>query len=91
MKVSQTPAFKRDFKRLKKKKFDMSKLLSVLELIQDRDKETLRTRYRDHALKGNWKGYRELHIEADWLLIYKIEEKIVTLVLTRTGSHDDLF
>ena len=47
-------------------------------------------RRRDHALTGNWNGYRELHIEADWLLIYRIEEDELELVLTRTGSHDDI-
>lgn len=91
MKISQTPAFKRDFKRLKKKNFDMNKLLSILKLIQAKEKETLYFRYKDHALKGNWKGYRELHIEPDCLLIYKVEEKVLTLVLSRTGSHNDLF
>lgn len=90
MKIKQTPAFNRDFKRLKKS-FEMTKLRSILELIQNREKELLRTKYRDHALKGNWKGYRELHIESNWSLIYNIEEDIVTLVLTRTGSHDELF
>ncbi len=51
----------------------------------------LKTFYKDHSLKGNWQGYRELHIEDDWLLIYKIEKESITLVLTRTGKHDDLF
>ena len=53
------------------------------------DADGLRRR-RDHALTGNWNGYRELHIEADWLLIYRIEEDELELVLTRTGSHDDI-
>lgn len=44
---------------------------------------------RDHPLKGEWKGFRDLHIEPDWLLIYRIEGE--ELQLARTGSHADLF
>ena len=51
----------------------------------------LRTRYRDHALKGEWNEYRELHVSGDWLLIYRINKDELRLVLTRTGSHDELF
>ncbi|WP_267472113.1 type II toxin-antitoxin system RelE/ParE family toxin [Schaalia turicensis] len=40
---------------------------------------------------GNWKGYREIHLEGDWLLIYRVKHSELLLVLTRTGSHDDLF
>ena len=53
--------------------------------------ELLKTKYKDHALSGNWQGYRELHIESDWLLIYKINKDVVILTLVRTGSHDQLF
>lgn len=55
------------------------------------NREELRTRYRDHALQGNWKGYREIRLEGDWLLIYRVKHSELLLVLTRTGSHDDLF
>jgi mRNA interferase YafQ len=47
--------------------------------------------YLDHQLIGNYKGYRECHITPDWLLIYKVEKDILTLSLTRTGTHNDLF
>ncbi len=46
---------------------------------------------KDHPLSGNYEGHRECHITPDWLLIYKIERKILTLLLTRTGTHSDLF
>ena len=46
---------------------------------------------KDHPLSGNYEGHRECHITPDWLLIYKIEHKILTLSLTRTGTHSDLF
>ncbi|MGX7182025.1 type II toxin-antitoxin system YafQ family toxin [Enterococcus pallens] len=41
-------------------------------------------------LKGNWKGFRECHVEADWLLIYRIHNDVCELVLVRTGNHDNL-
>ena len=46
---------------------------------------------RDHALSGNWNGYRECHILPDWLLIYKLEDNILILTLVRTGTHSNLF
>lgn len=55
------------------------------------DTKLLGTKYKDHPLVGNWRGYREIHIEGDWLLIYRIEKHELQLVLTRIGSHDDLF
>lgn len=45
--------------------------------------------HRDHRLVGNYSGRRECHIEADWLLIYKREEK--RLIFERTGTHSDLY
>ncbi|EOS8056838.1 type II toxin-antitoxin system YafQ family toxin, partial [Enterococcus hirae] len=50
----------------------------------------LRTKYKDHALQGNWKGFRELHVQSDWLLIYKIDGKKLILTLVRAGSHDKI-
>lgn len=47
--------------------------------------------YRDHALTGEWRNFRECHIDPDWLLIYEIQEDVLILTLTRTGSHADLF
>lgn len=52
--------------------------------------EPLPEKNRDHALSGNWAGYRECHITPDWLLIYEIIEDRLILALTRTGSHSDL-
>ena len=53
--------------------------------------ETLDEKYRDHALTGNFVGFRECHVKPDWLLIYLIEDDILTLTLVNTGSHSDLF
>ena len=52
---------------------------------------TLEAKYRDHNLTGNYKGTRECHIEPDWLLIYEIYNDILVLMLTRLGTHSELF
>ena len=51
----------------------------------------LSEKYRDHELSGNYSGCRECHIEPDWLLIYEIHNDKLILILTRTGTHSDLF
>ncbi len=79
--------FKRDVRRAGKRGKDLARLRVLLEsLIQQ---EPLSARYLDHPLRGIWKGYREAHIEADWLLIYRVAGSELHLV--RTGSHSDLF
>lgn len=60
--------FKKDIKRLQKRGKDMSKLKMVIEKLLEN--QELEPKYKDHALTGNWKGYRDCHIESDWLLIY---------------------
>lgn len=91
MKIKRTSIFKRDFKKLVKKHYDVTRFEKVAQDLFDYDIEALSRKYRDHALKGEWHGYRELHIQADWLLIYQLNNDELTLTLTRTGSHDDLF
>ncbi|MBO1305889.1 type II toxin-antitoxin system YafQ family toxin [Enterococcus sp. 669A] len=90
LRIRETPTFKRDFKRIKKKHYDMHKLKVAVSLIVAQEKETLIRKYKDHSLVGNWQGYRELHIQKDWLLIYRIDENELILTLTRTGSHDEI-
>ena len=53
--------------------------------------EPLPEKNKDHTLSGNWSGYRECHIQPDWLLVYCIENDILILTLSRTGTHSDLF
>jgi mRNA interferase YafQ len=53
------------------------------------DDAPLVARFRDHPLKGEWKGWRDLHIEPDWLLIYAADATSVRF--ERTGTHADLF
>lgn len=91
MRINYTPTFTRNYKALKKKHYDMRKLSRVIDLLINQDHEELVRKYKDHALKGNRKNDRELHIESDWLLVYRIEHDILELVLLATGSHDQVF
>ena len=79
--------FKRDVRRLGKRGRDLIKLRALLAKLIDR--EPLAARDRDHPLRGIWKGYREAHVEPDWILVYRIERDQLHLI--RTGSHTDLF
>lgn len=81
-------AFKKDFKRVQKRGYDMRLLAAVVETLADGG--VLDEKHRDHALTGDWSGYRECHIAPDWLLIYKINAGELILLLTRTGTHADL-
>ena len=87
--IERTPSFKRDWKRLKAKHADPHRLEHAIQAIIDNDVDSLR-RLRDHPLQGQWNGYRELHMLADWLFIYRIDQDTLTLTLTRTVSHDQL-
>lgn len=80
-------AFKRDVKRAEKRGKDMGKLRALLLLLIEG--APLPERYRDHPLKGEWAGWRDAHIEPDWLLIYRVAGD--ELNLARTGTHADLF
>jgi len=85
--IFQTSQFKKDFKRIKKRGKDLSRIKEVVSAIVNG--EALEERHRDHALSGNWSGSRDCHIEPDWILIYRVDEDY--LFLERTGSHSDLF
>jgi mRNA interferase YafQ len=79
--------FRRDVRRAAKRGKDLSKLRApILLLMAD---ARLPDRYEDHPLRGDWRGYRDAHIEPDWLLIYRMIGDELQLV--RTGSHADLF
>ncbi|MCU9995192.1 type II toxin-antitoxin system YafQ family toxin [Mobiluncus mulieris] len=84
-----TTKFKRDLKLMHKRGADVSLLASVLDRL--RRGETLEAKYRDHALTGNYLGFRECHIQPDWLLIYMVNKTELILTASRTGSHSDLF
>lgn len=79
--------FKRDIKLAEMRGKDFRKLrATILLLIEGKP---LPARMCDHGLSGGWKHHRDLHIEPDWLLIYKLDNGILHLV--RTGTHADLF
>lgn len=79
--------FKRDVKQSQKRGKDMDKLKTLLRVLIEGN--PLPASYFDHPLKGNWRGFRDAHIEPDWLLIYKIAGNVVRF--ERTGRHSDLF
>ncbi len=85
--IVYTSQFKRDYKRIKKQRKDLRKLEAVIERLITA--KPLASKYQDHPLTGQWHGYRDCHLEPDWLLIYKITTN--KLILARTGSHSELF
>lgn len=82
-----TTQFRRDYKLQNKRHKDLILLDTIIRKLVK--KEQLPPQQEDHPLHGNYKGYRECHIEADWLLIYKIEGDNIYFI--RTGTHSDLF
>jgi mRNA interferase YafQ len=85
--VIQSTKFKKDLERMKKRGKNRDELLVVLTLLQSG--KAIPLKYKDHALTGNWLGYRDVHVENDWLLIYEATDESV--FLARTGTHSDLF
>ncbi len=85
--IIRTSQFKKEFKLMLKRGKSPQKLEEVLEILLFQ--KNIPQRYYDHKLIGDYLGSRELHIEADWLLIYCINEH--ELILERTGTHSDLF
>lgn len=89
LKVKYSSRFKRGLRLAVKRGLDISLLEKIVEKLKDR--LPLEEKHKDHALTGKYKGYRECHIQPDWLLIYLIEDVILTLTLVDTGTHADLF
>ena len=87
--VKPTSQFKKDYKLAMKRGLDISLLEHIIAKLALG--ESLPEKNRDHALSGNWNGYRECHILPDWLLIYKLEDNVLILTLARTGTHSNLF
>lgn len=81
--------FKRDLKLAAKRGYNLDLLDEVVTQLAC--KETLPDKYRDHNLTGKYAGFRECHIQPDWLLIYRVDETEILLFLSRTGTHSDLF
>ena len=89
LRLKTTTKFNKDLKLIKKRGYNIKKLEKIVNKLLNQ--EILEEKYKDHKLIGDYEGCRECHIEPDWLLIYYIENDILTLTLSRTGTHSDLF
>lgn len=91
--IDFTRTFLKDWERLSRSgRFDMKRLKEAMLLLIAND-APLPPEWRDHALVGNWAGYRECHVGGDVLLMYRLEESSVSnmIVFVRAGTHADLF
>lgn len=85
-------SFKKQYELFRRRGKDIKKLEAVIKLLAH--DEPMPSSYKDHPLSGNFSGFRDCHIEPDWLLIYAkepSEDKLGTLYLEATGTHSDLF
>jgi len=89
LQIEYTNKFKKDLKLAKRRNKNLSLLHKLIVRLCKEEK--LEPKYKDHALSNNWSAHRELHIEPDWLLIYKLLPVENVLILVRTGTHSDLF
>ena len=89
--IKRSSQFKKDFKLCLKRGLDYKKFQEVVDLLAKG--ASLPEKYLDHPLQNtkDYKNCRELHIEPNWLLVYKYSNDKVILFLVRTGSHSDLF
>ena len=83
-----TNKIKKQLKLLKKRGYDMTLFRDVVEMLLDGIH--LPAKYCDHPLHGDKRGYRDCHIQGDWVLVYKINKNILTLILSETGTHSDI-
>ena len=89
LQVVFTSQFKKDYKQAMKRHLKIELLDDIIRTLSEG--EALPPENRDHILTGNWSSHRECHIQPDWLLIYRIEDDVLVLTLSRTGTHSDLF
>ena len=81
--------FKKDLKTISKRNYDLDLLDEVVNTLVAQ--EPLPAKNKDHPLTGDYVGFRECHIQPDWLLVYRVEDDDLILFLSRTGTHSDLF
>lgn len=67
---------------MKKRGMDISLLDAVVDML--RQGIPLDSHFHDHPLSGNFQGFRECHVKPDWLLVYMIENDVLTLTLVAT-------
>ena len=86
--LTATGQFRRDYKRLKKRGWNMTLLEEVIQTLLA--EQPLPECCRDHGLIGNYAGFRECHVRPDWLLIYSVDRGRLILTASRTGAHAEL-
>ncbi|MGC2061535.1 MAG: type II toxin-antitoxin system YafQ family toxin [Thermodesulfovibrionales bacterium] len=89
LQLRTTKQFERDFRLLEKQGKDLGKLKRITRRLVN--EEPLEIRHHDHPLTGDWQGFRDCHIEPDWLLLYRVDKNSGEIVFVRTGSHSALF
>ena len=89
LKIRVHRLFKKDLKRIERRGYNLDLLRTTVSFLAEQ--KTLPEKYKDHRLTGDYTGYRECHITPDWLLVYRIDRDQLILVLTRTGTHSDIF
>ena len=89
LKIVPSNKFKKDLKLAFKRGLNLALLREVVNTLAEQ--KPLDQKYRDHELSGNYSGFRECHIQPDWLLVYRVENNELALFLFRTGTHSDLF
>ena len=87
--IKPSNQFRKDLKLAAKRGYKIELLTDVIKKLADGEK--LDSKYKDHQLSGNYASFRECHIQPDWLLIYEIDDGQLLLILSRTGTHSDLF
>lgn len=89
--IERSTQFKRDFRRESKGRHAATLDADLIPLLRAlASDEPLDARYRDHALTGDWSGYRDCHVKPDLVLIYR-KPDADTLRLARLGSHSEVF
>lgn len=89
LKIVPSNHFKKDLKLARKRGYKLEHLRDVVNMLAC--EKRLDRKYHDHELTGNYSGFRECHVEPDWLLVYRVSQDRLELFLFRTGTHSDLF
>ena len=87
--IKNTTQFKKDYKLAKRRGLDLNLLKGIITKLANG--EVLAPKHKDHPRSGDWVGHRECHIQPDWLLVYRYDNDVLVLTLSRTGTHSDLF
>lgn len=87
--IKNTTQFKKDYKLAKRRGLDINLLKGIITKLANG--EVLAPKHKDHPRSGDWVGHRECHIQPDWLLVYRYNNDVLVLTLSRTGTHSDLF